>query len=451
MTRLTVFIALALAAVYPTAQAAPLRAQDDPDPVLMAAILKIWAIDNHAHPLKVVRDGEKPDDEYDALPTDAMQPFDLPVRIRPDNPIYVAAWRELYGYPYHDARPAHLKDMAARKRRKTRERGDGYCAWVLDRLGIEIQLANRVAQGRGLAAQRFRWVPFDDALLFPLDNGAAKRKNSEYDSCMQARSGCCNAICGKPALQRCRRHWTATLRSSSARYLPDNGRRARSRSSSRQPICEDFDFALVSEEQARSVYEQFVRGGEPPSVDYKALQDYLFHYIAREAGRLGLAVHFHTGAGVGAYFDLAGADPLKLEPVFDDPALRKTRFVLLHGGWPFEKSTAFLLSKPNVYADFSYQTFLFTPRQLSLTIKTWLTLVPEKVLFGTDAAAITPEVSWEEVGWLSNRTARRALALALTDLMREHEITPSRALVLARMVLRDNAIRLYGLKPVSML
>src|SRR5260221_13716915 len=161
------------------------------------------------------------------------------------------------------------------------------------------------------------------------------------------------------------------------------------------------------EAEARRVYERFIRGGEPQAGEYKVLQDFLLHAVAREAGRLGLAVHFHTGAGVGAYFDLAGADPLKLKPVFDDPELRKTRFVLLHGGWPFEKSTAFLLSKPNVYADFSYQTFLFTPRQLSLTIKTWLVLVPERGLFATDAATISPEGNWEEGGGLANRVARR--------------------------------------------
>src|SRR5512135_991986 len=33
-------------------------------------------------------------------------------------------------------------------------------------------LSNRVAMGRGLAAPRFRWVAFADALLLPLDVGA---------------------------------------------------------------------------------------------------------------------------------------------------------------------------------------------------------------------------------------------------------------------------------------
>ena len=40
--------------------------------------------------------------------------------------------------------------------------------------------ANRVAMGRGLTSPRFRWVAFDDALIFPLNNDAAKRFNRDY-------------------------------------------------------------------------------------------------------------------------------------------------------------------------------------------------------------------------------------------------------------------------------
>ena len=423
-----------------------LRAQDDPDPVVMAEILKIRAIDNHAHPVKVVAAGEKPDEEYDALPADAMQPFDLPTRIRPDNPLYITAWRELYGYPYHDMSPAHLKNVMARKQRTAREKGDSYPAWVLDRLGIETMIANRVGLGRGLTAPRFRWVAFDDALLFPLDNGAAKRRNSEYGSMYASEERLLKRYLREAGLSTLPETLDGYLTKVISATLERQRKAGAIAIKFEAAYLRGLDFAMAPEADARRVYERYIRGGEPAAADYKTMQDFLFHTIAREAGRLGLAVHFHTGAGVGAYFDLAGADPLKLEPVFDDPALRKTRFVLLHGGWPFEKSTGFLLSKPNVYADFSYQTFLFSPRQLSQTLKSWLILVPEKVLFATDAATISPEVNWEEVGWLSNRTARRALALALTDLMREGEISRPRAIELARMVLRKNAIKLYGLK-----
>jgi predicted TIM-barrel fold metal-dependent hydrolase len=135
---------------------------------------------------------------------------------------------------------------------------------------------------------------------------------------------------------------------------------------------------------------------------------------------------------------------LLLESAFNDPKLRKTNFVIVHGGYPFTKQTASLLSKPNVYADFSAQTFFTYPRELSEILRNWLESYPDKVLFGTDAFAFTPAVDWGEVAWLSNTTAREALALALTGMMNDDEVSRARAIELARMVLRENAIKLYG-------
>lgn len=135
-----------------------------------------------------------------------------------------------------------------------------------------------------------------------------------------------------------------------------------------------------------------------------------------------------------------------LESALNDPSLRKTRFVLIHGGWPFYKETALLLSKPNVYADFSAMTFLLSPRSLAEVLRTWLEFYPEKVLFGTDGFSLTPEFGWEETSWLSNKTGREALAWALSEMQNDGLITRERALELARMVLRENALQLYGMK-----
>ena len=44
-------------------------------------------------------------------------------------------------------------------------------------------------------------------------------------------------------------------------------------------------------------------------------------------------------------------------------------------------------------------------------------------------------------------TGRVGLALALTGMVNDGEITRQRAVELARMVLRENAIKVYGLKP----
>src|SRR5208282_4783620 len=45
--------------------------------------------------------------------------------------------------------------------------------------GVEVMLANRVRMGRGIQAPRFRWVPYADALLFPLDNTQLAARNSD--------------------------------------------------------------------------------------------------------------------------------------------------------------------------------------------------------------------------------------------------------------------------------
>ena len=103
------------------------------------------------------------------------------------------------------------------------------------------------------------------------------------------------------------------------------------------------------------------------------------------------------------------------------------------------------MNKPNVYADFSAQTFLIYPRELSEVLRNWLEAYPDKILFGTDAFSFGPEVDWPEVAWLSNNTARQALSLALSGMMNDHEITRAQAVELARMVLRENAIKLYSL------
>jgi predicted TIM-barrel fold metal-dependent hydrolase len=136
-----------------------------------------------------------------------------------------------------------------------------------------------------------------------------------------------------------------------------------------------------------------------------------------------------------------------LESVFNDKSLRQTNFVMLHGGWPFEREAGVMLIKPNVYADFSSQTFLRSTRAISRVLEEWLNWYPEKVLFGTDSYPDdTPLANWEEKLWLTTRTSREALGLALTRMMHDGMVSRPRAKELARMVLRDNAARLYGLE-----
>ena len=88
---------------------------------------------------------------------------------------------------------------------------------------------------------------------------------------------------------------------------------------------------------------------------------------------------------------------------------------------------------------------IYSPATVADVLKSWLLQYPEKVLFGTDAFAGGPDAGWELAAWLGTTTARRALGLALTDMMRNREITLSRAENIATMVMRTNAGTLYDL------
>ncbi|HEY7404557.1 MAG TPA: amidohydrolase family protein [Candidatus Angelobacter sp.] len=421
-----------------------LRAQTA-DPQLLAEINKIKAIDNHSHPPKLVAQGEK-DDDFDALPCDPLEPSDPTTPSRPENPQFLAAWKSLYGYPYDDRTPEHLRELMAAKQKVMQEQGDNFPNWVLDKLGIESELANRVALGRGLQPPRFRWVPFDDALLFPLKTSTLASETPDRKFFFQRESTLLRRYLKEVNLE--------TLPPTLQGYVEKVVTPVLEQQKKNGAVAIKFEAAYLRSldfgpseplEAVQQIYLHFIKSGVPLHPDYTRLQNALFRYIAREAGRLGLPVHIHTGGGCGTYFMLMGSNPALLESVLNDPTLRKTNFVLLHGGaGPFTKYVNYLLMKPNVYADFSEQTWLLSTRRLSENIRDLLEWYPEKAMFGSDLYPNTPEINWEEIGWQTTQSAREALAIALTGMMQDGEITRERALELAHMVLHDNAAKLYG-------
>jgi predicted TIM-barrel fold metal-dependent hydrolase len=423
---------------------APVAAAQKPDPDLLAKIRDIRAIDNHSHPPRLVSAGET-DNEFDALPCDPLEPTMPTLTSRPENPQFIAAWKALYGYKYDDMTPAHVREVLAAKQQVKKQQGDNYANWVLDQLGIESELANRVAMGRGLNPPRFRWVPFDDALLLPLNNEKLAAETPDR-KIFYARES--------QLLQRYLKTFNkdqlpATLDEYLSQVviptLLDQKKNGAVAIKYEAAYLRSLEFKLAGREQAQRIYSRYISGGVPETADYYKLQDYIFYFIAREAGRFGLPVHIHTGYGCGGYFKLAGANPLLLESVLDDTDLRKTNFVLLHGGaGPYSKEIAELLMKPNVYTDFSEQTWLLPTRELSKTIRYWLEWYPEKVLFGTDLSPGDATIGWEEIGWQTTNSGREALAIALTGMIGDNEITHARALEIAEMVLRGNALKLYG-------
>src|SRR5438034_6757487 len=123
--------ALVLALIVGLAYCFQCRAQTGVDRDLLNEIYKIKAIDNHAHPLKYVAEGEKPDDEFDALPLDAIPAFPLPVRLNTNNPEFIRAWHDLYRYAHNDMSEAHVRELMNAKLAVVKQRGEGTPTWIL--------------------------------------------------------------------------------------------------------------------------------------------------------------------------------------------------------------------------------------------------------------------------------------------------------------------------------
>jgi hypothetical protein len=86
-----------LIAVAVLSHSVPASGQASVDSALARYINAIRAIDDHAHPMRPVVAGAPADSEYDALPLDGIPPFEVPNRLKTDNPIWRAAQQALYG------------------------------------------------------------------------------------------------------------------------------------------------------------------------------------------------------------------------------------------------------------------------------------------------------------------------------------------------------------------
>lgn len=446
MKVLVTIISFACMSVYITSCKQPhsvndtTTSQSATDTGLAEFISKIKAVDNHAHPNTI----DPNDKNSDALPLDGLGDIALPVRVSPGSKIWIDAAKALYGFTDTVLNEKTRKELIDTEQNILKQRGEKFPEWVLDQAGIEVMFGNRISMD-GLSASRFRWVSYVDAFMFPLSTKAEAAVTPDREKLYPLEDQLLKKYLANlnipklPATldEYLKQVVTATLESQK------NGGCVAVKFEA--AYLRSLDFEKSDEQSAKDVYAHFINGGEPSHEKYKLLQDFIFYYIAREAGRLDMAVHIHSFPGAGNYFVAAGCDPFLLETAFNDPELRNTKFVLIHGGGTFSKHTTAMLFKPNVYADISLLTQLWTPDQLAVVLKDWLSQFPEKVLFGTDAFSFGPGIGWDMSAWLASTSGRQALTIALSSMIRNNEIDLSRAKEIATMVMRTNAGNLYHL------
>src|SRR5207244_82362 len=184
---------------------------------------------------------------------------------------------------------------------------------VLDRAGIERMIANRVSMNPALPRERFLWVAYADALMYPFP-AAPLIHNSDQMAFFALEEKLLTRYYKESVVTR----RPATLDDYVARVvLATVGRHKKGGA-----IGEKFEMAYLRSldipNTSRAEAQRAWRSGGRTEAQYRVLQDFLFHVIATECGRLGMAVHFHTGAGAGSYYNAAGGNPILLSGVFND-------------------------------------------------------------------------------------------------------------------------------------
>jgi uncharacterized protein len=391
--------------------------------------------DNHAHP------GFADDTDVDAMASPPGESATL--RLRDDNPEFVAGAKALFQYPYDDFKPEHAKWLADKKKAAEQAGGVAYFDQLLDKLNVDICLANRARMAPYLDTQRYHWVFFGDAFFYPFDNSAQTASTPDMgvyvplQEKMLARWKEQEAVDGLPAD-------LAGYEDFVRRTMADNQKNGGVAIKFEAAYFRSLSFGDPPRAHAAAVYEKYRAGGMPTEGEYRQFQDYIFRVMVEQAGELHLPMHFHTCVGVGDYFSLRNGNVLNLENVVRDARYKNVTFVLVHGGWPYEREAALMTAVRNVYLDTSFQSEMLYPSQFKDVLKQLLTLYPDKMMYGSDSFPFNDALGAEESMWLAARTTRTGLAAALAELVGEGAVTEAKALELARNYLHDNAARLYG-------
>ena len=174
---------------------------------------------------------------------------------------------------------------------------------------------------------------------------------------------------------------------------------------------------------------------------FKGLYLEIFKETMLQCRELGIPVHLHTGM-TGGLWDgpLNDADPFRLMPLLRRPEYIRTKVVLLHGAHPWIMHSAALAhSLPHVWVDMGWTTPWASLRIVECYREVMGVMPLSKLMIGSGSHG-TPEIAW-----LAAKTAKIALKEVLGDAVRLDLLDHARADEIGRMILHENAGRLYGL------
>ena len=207
-------------------------------------------------------------------------------------------------------------------------------------------------------------------------------------------------------------------------------------------LAEQVGFGVLPVGQAAAA-AAFAAAKKNDTAAVKQLYVAVFTATLHQCRDLKVPVHLHSGFTGGLWNGpIADADPFLLAPFIRQHAFLNTRIVLLHAGYPWTKQAGQMAHTfPNMWVDMGQITPWASLRLADCyrDVMAWAPL--SKIVIGSGGHG-TPEIAW-----LSAKTAKITLAAVLNDAVAHDLMAYEQADRAGRMILHDNAARLYGLGP----
>ena len=191
-------------------------------------------------------------------------------------------------------------------------------------------------------------------------------------------------------------------------------------------------------EVAEKIFDQ-ITSRELTREQRRPLEDFMMHQVIRRAGKYGLPVQIHTGAQLGPGNDITNARPTHLLNLFQK--YPETTFVIFHGGFPYMgELTAMVKNYANVHLDMCLMP-VFSMSVAREWLHKWLETLPVNKInvFGGDCMFL-------EGTYGHSVMARRLVTETLAGKVAAGDLSVEDALKIARMILRENAVKLYRLE-----
>ncbi len=202
-----------------------------------------------------------------------------------------------------------------------------------------------------------------------------------------------------------------------------------------------INYENTTRESAEKVFEKIMGASDGtsfPFAEVKPLQDFMMHRVLDIARENKMPVMIHTGLQTGNGNIIENSKPTHLVNLFSE--YPDVTFILYHGSFPYGgELTTIAKYFPNVCIDMCWM-YVISPSYSERYLNEWIETVPASKIMGFGGDYLNVENAYGHL-----LMAKQVITRVLTSKVKEGYLSENEAINIARMILHDNAVRIFKL------